>query len=114
VPFKKGMAKVGGSGRKQGVSKAASVRAICEEEGCDPIAGMARLALDPKSKPELRGRMFAELAQYVWPRLQAIQHTGPGGGPIEHNVSASELLLSRISGIAAKAPVGSGDPQLDE
>ncbi len=34
-----------------------------EELGCDPVEGMARIAMNPKNKPELRGRMFAELTQ---------------------------------------------------
>ena len=33
--------------------------------GCDPIEGMARIAMDPESKPELRLKAYVELAQYV-------------------------------------------------
>lgn len=32
--------------------------------------------------PELRGKMYAELAQYVLPKRKAIEHTGPDGGPV--------------------------------
>jgi len=28
----------------------------------------------------LRGRMYAELAQYVYPKRKAVEHTGAGGG----------------------------------
>ncbi len=49
---------------------------------CDPIEGMARIATDEKNPPELRGRMFAELAQYVYPKRKAIEHSGPGGADI--------------------------------
>ena len=46
--------------------------------------------------------MYAELAQYVYPKRKAVEHSGPGGGPIETNDgSARELLLSRINSIAA-------------
>lgn len=38
---------------------------------CDPIEGMAKIAANPKITPELRGRMYAELAQYVAPKLRA-------------------------------------------
>src|SRR5438128_8870645 len=30
---------------------------------CDPIEGMVRIAQDEKHSPELRGRMYSELAQ---------------------------------------------------
>lgn len=40
--------------------------------GCDPIEGMARIAMDATSTPELRGRMYAELAQYVAPKRRAL------------------------------------------
>ena len=42
--------------------------------GCDPIQGMAALAMDVDNSPELRGRMFAELAQYVAPKRKAVEH----------------------------------------
>lgn len=34
--------------------------------------------------PELRGKMYAELANYDRPKLKAIEHTGVDGGPIQH------------------------------
>lgn len=40
--------------------------------GCDPIEGMARLAMDSANAPELRGRMYSELAQYVAPKRRAL------------------------------------------
>lgn len=52
------------------------------ELGCDPVEGMARLALDESNTPELRGKMFSELAGYVVPKRRAIEHTGADGGPI--------------------------------
>ena len=47
---------------------------------CDPVEGMARIAMDGANSPELRGRMFAELAQYVAPKRKAVEHTGEGAG----------------------------------
>ena len=38
---------------------------------CDPIEGMARLAMDENNSPELRARMYAELAEYVAPKKRA-------------------------------------------
>ena len=42
----------------------------------DPLAGMAAIAMDEVNPPELRGRMYAELAQYVAPRLKAVERSG--------------------------------------
>jgi hypothetical protein len=47
--------------------------------GCDPIEGMARIAMDEANTPELRGRMYAELAQYVAPKRRAIDHSASDG-----------------------------------
>ena len=68
----KGLAKTGG--RKLGTpnknSQALSER--LESLGCDPIEGLAKIALDPATKPELKVRCFAELAQYVYPKRKAV------------------------------------------
>ena len=42
---------------------------------------MARLAMDPENSPELRGRMYSELAQYVYPKRKAIEHSGDVNTP---------------------------------
>lgn len=50
--------------------------------GCDPIEGMARLAMDDSVAPELRGRMYAELAQYVAPKRKALDVANTSLQPI--------------------------------
>ena len=55
---------------------------------CDPIQGMAMLARDKKNPPELRGRMYAELAQYVAPKRRAIEHST--------DLPTLEALLERL------------------
>jgi hypothetical protein len=55
---------------------------------CDPITGMAKLAMDRNNAPELRGRMYGELAQYVAPKRKALEHSGDAG--------MIEALLARI------------------
>src|SRR5215510_8621978 len=45
------------------------------ELGCDPVEGMAKLAMDPNNSPDLKGRMYAELAQYVYPKRRAVEQT---------------------------------------
>ncbi|MCU0500604.1 MAG: hypothetical protein MUC51_02350 [Anaerolineae bacterium] len=66
---------------------------------CDPIAGMARIAMDEANSPELRGRMFSELAQYVAPKRKAVEHSASEG--------SGEILIS-WSAPAAPALVEEG------
>ena len=56
--------------------KTKEIAELLESLGCDPIAGMARIAMEEKNSPELRGRMYAELAQYVYPKRKAVEHSG--------------------------------------
>jgi hypothetical protein len=51
---------------------AVDVQARLNALGCDPIEGMVRIAVNTKASLELRGKMFAELAQYVAPKRKAI------------------------------------------
>lgn len=60
------------------------------ELSCDPIEGMARIALNEQNSPELRGRMFAELAQYVAPKRKAVELSGELGV-----VSLAEVIRER-------------------
>src|SRR5918911_849761 len=74
-------------GRQKGTPNRATL-AVAERLaalGCDPIEGMANLALDPSNTPELRARMYAELAQYVAPKRKAVEHSGPSGEAIRHD-----------------------------
>ena len=48
-----------------------------EALGCDPIEGMARIAMDKDAPLELRGRMYSELAQYVACKRKAVEVTQP-------------------------------------
>ncbi|MEI7658898.1 MAG: hypothetical protein WCK33_12625 [Phycisphaerae bacterium] len=54
-------------GRTKGTPNKRTVEVMekLEALGCDPIEGMARLAMDTSNPPELRGRMLSELAQYL-------------------------------------------------
>jgi hypothetical protein len=102
MPFVKGHSKIPGSGRVKGMSSKATVSAILSQLKCDPIEGMARIAMDSNQSAQLRGRMFAELAQYVYPKRRAIELGGIGGEAIEVNVSYREQLLGRVAQIAAR------------
>jgi hypothetical protein len=72
-----------GPGRPQG-SKNRRTRETEERLtrlGCDPIEGMARIAMDGKVEVAIRARMYAELAQYVAPKLRAVEHRGEQDAP---------------------------------
>lgn len=73
VPNKKGNSN--GAGRKKGVpnKKTSAVKEMLNEMGCDPIEGMARIALEAKKRgdTELEAKMYKELAPYHSSRLSA-------------------------------------------
>lgn len=66
--------------------------------GCDPIEGMARIAmgvdgdgnpLNPQPSIELTAKMHAELAQYVAPKRKAVEHSGSVG--VRHEDAVKDL-----------------------
>ena len=65
---------------------------LLELLGCNPIEGMARIAMDEQHSPELRGRMFAELAGYLWPKRNAVELTGEDGGPVMMDIAETLRL----------------------
>src|SRR5690348_14414466 len=101
MPFVKGRAKTGGR-QKGGLSRIK--REVLEklaDLGCDPIEGMVRLANDLSNTPELRGKMFSELARYIHPQRKAVELTGPAGGPVQfQDASPGAIIRSRIARIA--------------
>jgi len=63
------------------------------ELGCDPIEGMALIAMDESNSPELRGRMFAELASYVAAKRRAVEVTSPAEAePTKEVILLAEAL----------------------
>ena len=53
---------------------------------------------------------IGKLLDKALPNLQAIEASGPEGGPIEHTITTNEQLLSRIAGIAARAGTPESNP----
>ena len=43
---------------------------------------MALIAMDENNPPELRGRMFSELAQYIAPERRALDMDKPSTAPV--------------------------------
>ncbi len=87
-------------GRTKGTPNRATtdVQATLAALDCNPIEGMARIAMDLANAPELRGRMFAELAGYVAAKRKPIEHTGDlttsilGAPTIEYDKLSSDTL----------------------
>lgn len=59
---------------------------ILLENGFDPIQTMINIAENPDASLELRGKMSAELAQYVHAKRRTMEHAGKDGGPLEIRV----------------------------
>ena len=79
-------------GRESGTpnKRTQEVKDRLEELGCDPIEGMAKLAMNDDTPKELRGQMYKELAQYVAPKRRAIEQeiTMPGAPTREEAFNA--------------------------
>lgn len=78
-----------GAGRKRGAKWTKKLRLEMENLrqdlpslNCDPIKGMEEIAKHRKASLELRGRMYAELAGYIYAKRKAVEHTGPAGEPV--------------------------------
>jgi hypothetical protein len=74
-------------GRQKGTpnKKTANVQEKLDKLGCDPIEGMARIAIEAMEIKDyqLAGNMLKELAQYVAPKRKAMEVSGSeDGGPI--------------------------------
>ena len=76
---------VGNPGRIPGTKNKLTLSAIekLNKLGCDPLEGMAKIAMDQSNPIDLRARMYAELAQYVAPKLKSSELTGADGGPLQ-------------------------------
>ena len=51
-----------------------------DELGCDPIEGMASIAMDESNSIELRAKMLAELAPYIYPKRKSMDITSNNEG----------------------------------
>ncbi len=76
-------------GRKAGTPNKQTAELVerLEALGCNPIEGMAQLALNVENTPELRGRMFAELAGYLYPKRKAVEVKSDDGPSVIFQIS---------------------------
>lgn len=95
-----------GSKNKHPVGFRAELRAYCDQLGVDPHKYMASIIADestivygvdgngepivgPAAKPELKLQAAKELAQYMEPKLKAVEHSGE----VEQTVRIIEVTL---------------------
>ena len=83
-------------GRKIGTpnKRTQAVADTLAELGCNPIKGMAKIAMDESQPMQLRATMYRELAQYVAPKRKAVEMTGEDGGPVKTEMAVREWLDS--------------------
>jgi len=67
-----GLPKTGGRERGTPNKRTLDLAQKLEALGCDPIAGLAGIAMAAETAPELKVRCYAELAQYVYAKRKAI------------------------------------------
>ena len=86
-------------GRRAGTPNKVTIEVITKLNalGCDPIESMARIAMDDANPPELRGKMFAELAGYIAPKRKAIEHEAAPG------VAAGYVIIGEREAESAQA-----------
>jgi len=80
------------------------LRAYCDAIGADPFRYMADLLVTNASHV-LRLRAAVELAQYLEPKLRAIEHTAAGGQPlvILHKWAPPETIRNGGTAVPVRA-----------
>ena len=104
-----GLPKTGG--RKKGTPNRATLT-VAEKLaalGCDPISGMARIAMDENNSPETRGRYYSELAQYLYPKRKPVEVPNEQGLVIHVNTTLDNSTDGRDNDQSeASASAGEG------
>lgn len=85
--------KTGGRTKGTPNKRTADVIDRLERLGCDPLEGLARIAMDPESPPELRGRLYAELLQYVAPKRRALDVNASEAPPISIRIGIPQATV---------------------
>lgn len=78
--------KTGGRIRGTPNRRTQDIQSLLSRLGCDPIEGMARIAMDPLNPIEVRAKMYAELAGYIAPKRKAVQVDGDGSSRVIFNI----------------------------
>ena len=83
--------------------RTADIQRQLAELNCDPIAGMATIAMDATVPITIRASMFKELAQYVAPKRRSIEVADVDGGPVETQTPVTLDTARRIAFLLDKA-----------
>jgi hypothetical protein len=85
-----------GAGRPKGSKNKATVerQAVITADGITPLDYLLKVVRDEGELRPVRIDAANKAAPYVHPRLAAVEHTGKGGGPIQHE-ELSELEVAR-------------------
>jgi len=88
-----------GAGRKAGTPNKATAeqREAVKASGLTPLEYMLQVMRDDAADLARRDDMAKAAAPYVHPKLAAIEHTGAGGGPIQHAHQLSDEDLASIA-----------------
>lgn len=88
-----------GAGRKQGAitKRTQEATAAVLASGLTPLDYMLNVMRDATADVARRDDMAKAAAPYVHPKLAAIEHTGAGGGPIQHAHQLSDEDLAAIA-----------------
>lgn len=78
-----------GAGRPKGSAnkKTQEIVARALAGGVTPLEYMLNVMRDISADEDRRDEMARAAAPYMHPRLQAVEHTGEGGGPIDANIT---------------------------
>jgi len=63
------------------------VAEVLEAEGLDPTVEIVRVVQGDLLEADVKARVLLELLGYCQPKLKAVEHTGPNGGPIQQSMS---------------------------
>lgn len=80
MPFAKGKPRAKGAGRVKGTpnKKTQSLLDMCAERNYDPVLAMIDIAQDENADPAMRLQAHKEVAQYVYPKRKALEHSIDG------------------------------------
>lgn len=102
-----------GAGRKRGAPNKATQKRQAEvaATGITPLDYMLKVMRDEESGDARRDEMAKAAAPYVHPKLASMQHTGRGGGPIQHVdlTNATEEQLAALESIFGPLAGSGGD-----
>lgn len=87
---KGGHTKAGGRQKGTPNKRTQMVMDKLKEMGCDPVEGLAKIALDDENPIELRAKCMSDLMPYAYPKLKQT----------DMNVNATTTLLDVFKGLA--------------